>query len=317
MKTLKIIACILIFAFLSVQMISCNLSEQPIHKYKRIKISGGTLDSEDSALNKTVSKATKVEYNAKEAFATTVPIYEINRRIVTDDELLQFAEIMGVNGELKKYGAKTYMDTDTHVLNVIDNSLYYHRNDYAKNEMTKSDEDLIREAKAIAEKLTILKGEYECVGVVSTQRLEDSEKGDIVVSKRIAFRKLIDGNRIIGNEICDFYFCSDGLYSISLELYDYSAVGEMELIPLNKAKEKIKTPDAFSITSDNGNDALSEKADTLCVERVKLLYVNQYTQGCTIIQPVYNFIGTAATANESVSFSSRIIAVPEKYTYVE
>ena len=65
MKTLKIIACILIFAFVSVQLISCNLSEQPIHKYKRIKISGGTLDSEDSALNKTVSKATKVEYNAK------------------------------------------------------------------------------------------------------------------------------------------------------------------------------------------------------------------------------------------------------------
>ena len=37
-----------------------------------------------------------------------------------------------------------------------------------------------------------------------------SSDGDYIESKRVSFRRLIDGVRVIGNDICDLYFDSNG-----------------------------------------------------------------------------------------------------------
>ena len=48
-----------------------------------------------------------------------------------------------------------------------------------------------------------------------------SSDGDYIESKRVSFRRLIDGVRVIGNDICDLYFDSNGLYDIEIKFYDY------------------------------------------------------------------------------------------------
>lgn len=56
--------------------------------------------------------------------------------------------------------------------------------------------------------------------------------------------------------------------------------------------------------------------DKLQVERVKLLFVNQFYRGCIILQPIYIFIGTAIDIDgDHVEFHSKVIAIPESYTY--
>ena len=47
-----------------------------------------------------------------------------------------------------------------------------------------------------------------------------------------------------------------------------------------------------------------------------LLYSSQYSRGCTILQPIYVFSGTALMEEErEEEFSLTVIAIPEKYTY--
>ena len=299
---------------------SCSMinNTEISEKYKRIEISSPSMSNELSDLEKTVSFFTKVEFEAKETFSETMPIYKITPRKLSEEEMIEFGEACGVVGEVNKTSPRTYIKTpneDT-VRLTNGNELSYYAGKIERNELTKSDDELIQEAKAIKEKINFLEGEYECLGVTSVVTTENNGE-EYVTRKRISFRKILNGSRIIGNEIFDIYFCSGGLYGIELHLFEYEEIGEMELIPLKDAKDKIKKPDAFALTESDGKSELSEKADTLRVERVKLLYVNQYSDGCTIIQPVYNFMGTATVNDESLEFSSRVIAIPEKYTYTE
>ena len=84
----------------------------------------------------------------------------------------------------------------------------------------------------------------------------------------------------------------------------------MTLVPMEEAEARIKTPDSFTIEANFG------KANTLQVDNVNLRLVNQYSSGCTILQPIYSFIGTATfDDNSQAEFISRIIAIPESYTY--
>ena len=119
-----------------------------------------------------------------------------------------------------------------------------------------------------------------------------SSDGDYIESKRVSFRRLIDGVRVIGNDICDLYFDSNGLYDIEIKFYDYEKTGELDMLTLDEAVAKIKEPDAFVLESAT-NRNFSGAADKLTVERTKLLFVNRYSDGCEILQPVYNLMGTA------------------------
>ena len=56
-------------------------------------------------------------------------------------------------------------------------------------------------------------------------------------------------------------------------------------------------------------------ADKLKTGRTKLLFVNQYSNGCEILRPVFNLTGTAENKGGSVEFAARIIAIPERYTH--
>jgi hypothetical protein len=102
--------------------------------------------------------------------------------------------------------------------------------------------------------------------------------------------------------------------SIRIRLYDYEKVGMMDVVSLMDAESQLKTPDDFDIRTSNL--AQDNKVDILKVENVYQRLVNQHSNGCEILQPIYFFKGTATLEdNTQAEFSSKIIAIPESMTY--
>ncbi len=308
-----------IFIAMALVFSGCYVQEG---QYKRINLNGTTLGEDDGHYNKAASKKTTVEYNATETFADTMPIYEITPRVISEEEVMELAAAFNIKGELDKsnpilYKYQLKQDEIVHIrVDDPGNRICFRFDKTFKEEMKQTDEELISQAKEIFNKLSIIDGKYECLGItkIGTVSGDDFEYID---DKRVSFGKLIDGTRTIGEECCYMLFNSDGLAYMELELYDYEVIGEMDMVPLETAKSKIKNPDALGTYEIEGKPKLTDTAEKLTVERVKLIYVNQYGDGCTILQPVYNFIGTATNGEECMEFQSKVIAIPDKYTYTE
>ncbi len=310
MKKLLFIA--LLFAICLPLFVGCSTEKL---KYKRIDINATMLDGSKSELAETIGLSTKVNTQVKEIFLTTMPVYEITPRIISDEDFSRFANYLNIQGQASVQNDVLVLSENeqTVLLREKNNQLSFWTS-YAEKSITKTDEELIAQAEEIFDSLPIIDGEYECLGVLSEQTITHPASGTkMIVVKRIGFRKLIDGTRIIGGDRCDLYFSEDGLTNIELELYDYTKVGEIPMLSLDDAIDKIKDADAFSVDTDE--TTFSGVADKLTVERVKLLYVNQYSEGCTILQPVFNLMGTAENDSGTAEFSAKIIAIPEKYTY--
>jgi len=167
-------------------------------------------------------------------------------------------------------------------------------------------------ARELFDTLPALKYQYECVGVSAV--VSTTENGETIpLRKTIAFRKIISNMRVIGNDQLNIYFDANGICEFKIDFVEYEQIGEMDLVPFDEAAKRVKTPDVFVLYDDN--DTITGAAKRLKVEKVKMLLINQSGEGCTILQPIYNFIGTAENEIGSAEFHSRIIAIPDKYTY--
>ncbi|MBP3322362.1 MAG: hypothetical protein J6M12_08405, partial [Clostridia bacterium] len=99
---------------------------------------------------------------------------------------------------------------------------------------------------------------------------------------------------------------------IYAKTYDYKKTGTMDLVSYESAVQRIKNPDSLSVDGS----ATDQKLQALCANQVELYFINQDSRGCTILQPIYNFKGTATSAGgKEGEFQSKIIAIPESYTY--
>lgn len=231
-----------------------------------------------------------------------LPIYTITERSISQEDYQQMQE-------------KLQLSNKPVSLTLEGNVVHYNLADYTdfnRGYFNMTDEEIEKLAWETFNKIPFMEGEYEYLGIRNTMRVYYSE-GEHVTRVGVSFRRLLDGVRVIGEDSCMLYFDGSGLVEIRIEMYDYKKIGIMDMVSLEDAAARIKTPDSFSV------DINSEEvniADTLQVDRVKLLLVNQYSEGCTILQPVYNFIGTAALEDGTqAEFSSKIIAIPESYTY--
>lgn len=286
----SLLCCILLL------LCGCNRKAE---KYKRISFESETLGEKD----KWVSKDTTVINNAREGFEVQMPIYEISKRYISEEEMGQLEMALGVeswyheeirNGEIHNLLAP-YNDPS--------------RGYFCDLEMT--DDELEKLAWKTFNKIPFMEGEYEYLGITGNYTLWTMEKGEFETAVIVSFRRLIDGIRVVGNDACDLTFDGSGLQEVHISLYNYKEIGTMDVVSLTEAATKVKTPDAFSIEKEGA-------AETLQVDRVKLLLVNQYSRGCTILQPLYNFIGTATLEDGTqTEFSSKVIAIPEEMTYEE
>lgn len=283
-------------------------------QYKRISLSSEMLGDKLDIMQTTLVNSTKVECTAQESYSDKMPVYEISPRTISREEFQIMADFLEIEGEIIDTDNSFKLYSDNGCLLLKDgNILSFWTTDKISEAMTQTDEELETQAKAIFDTLPLIEGEYEYLGVTSEQTVYANDE-NYIESKRVSFRRLIDGVRVIGNDICDLYFNSRGLYDIEIKFYDYEKTGELDMLSLDDAVDKVKTPDAFVLYSDT-NRNFSGAADKLKIERTKLLFVNQYSNGCEILQPVFNLIGTAENEGGSVKFSSRIIAIPERYTH--
>jgi hypothetical protein len=284
-------------------------------EYQKIRLSGVSLGAD---YEETVTSDTKISFDnidGKDNIPTKMPIYQIKYKTIDKDIYNAFKEFFGIKDEDIIQSTEFSALTDTKTIQANEDSsliecFYRYDTDIP---ITYSDNELEIMAKEWFAKIPCINHEeYEYVGVASTESINvDGE--DIPIRKRIAFRKIINGMRVIGDDQCDLYFNSKGFCGISIDFVEYEQIGEMDLIPFEDAKERIKTPDAFVLYNDS--NTITGVAAQLKVERVKMLLVNQSSSGCAVLQPIYNFIGTAENETGSAEFNSRIIAIPDKYTF--
>jgi hypothetical protein len=203
---------------------------------------------------------------------------------------------------------------DEQIAALVENGIRYiePRNIGGKSIIDFTDEELIEKAQRVFEGLN-LDGEYECLGIASVQILTVRNES-FPCSKRVAFRRIVDGHRVIGDDYCDIYMCSEGVYDINAKLFNYVENGEIDVLDMETVISRVKTPDSFSFEKSAVFEGLVSK---ITINKSKMLLVNQYDNECEILQPVYNLMGVAENESGSTEFSSKIIAIPDKYIKYE
>lgn len=252
-------------------------------------------------------------------FPQKLKVYKIVPRKITKEYFSSLALSLGIMGEVRTdiSNFEYYAADPESVFPHADTKIYYSNGEIGyvnykggDTPITDTDEELIEKAKAVFNSLN-LKDEYECVGIESVLTVLKNDE-EYLPAKRVAFRRVVDGYRVIGDDYCHIYMCAEGVYSINLTLFDYIENGEIDVMSMGEVISKVTTPDALSVDLSTSKN-YSGVAKTLSIDRTKLLLVNQYEDECEILEPVYNLMGIAENENGSIEFSSKIIAIPDKY----
>lgn len=294
-RILAILLCCVLFLL-------CGCKTEPVaeqKKYKRISFESEALGDEIDR----ISDNAIVKIDANESIPNHMPIYKITEHKISENEFQQMLDNLGIS-------TTSYPDGD---YELDGNHIYVSladATDFSRGYFDMTDEEVEAAAWEVFNKIPFMEGEYECVGILNRYWLDDGT-GVHTTRAGVGFYRLLDGVRVVSAQTCVLYFDGSGFVEASLTLYDYENINTMDIVTLDDAETRIKTPDDITI-GKNGNVNLIE------VERVKLLLINQYSRGCTILQPIYNFIGTATLEDGTqTEFSSKVIAIPEEMTYEE
>lgn len=270
-------------------------------QYKRISFNDDSLglqnieyiDSNTKVVDNITNKVTDTEF----------PVYKITKRNISKKEFQKM---------LKNLNIDNYSEVFDHKGNKIVGSLVSYT-DTSRGYFKMTDDELEKMAWEVFEKLPFIDGTYEYFGIKSTTTLIDSE-GEHITRVGVSFRRTIDNIKVIGNDRVFLYFDGSGLVELSIELYDYKKIDTFDMVPLDVALSSIKNPD--SIVFDEKLKQITAHIDTLQVKNSSIIFYNQYSRGCKILQPVYDFSGSAIDSDgNQTAFNARIIAIPDKYTY--
>lgn len=294
-----VVACVLAVLIATAQITDFKVS-------KRISFGGATLDDEIVC----VDENTQVINNATDSLPAQLPIYKIKKKNFTQKEFEHIQQNVKVIKTFSDYEQTWEMED-----NVISG-------DFAPfglkgGTWTKTEEELEKMAWETFRQIGCLEGEYVYYGIRGGGT-HSSATETVQTEVLVSFYPVLDGIRVIGNSRCNMWFNDGGLVRIDIERYEYRKIGTMKLIPLEDAESRINTPDDFSLYDADGHNIYDYAyAESLNVEQVEFLYINQHRKGSSILQPIYNFKGTAILKRDGsqVRFSSRVIAVPEFYTY--
>ena len=269
-------------------------------KYKRISFKSDAMSEQ----LRCIKDDTVVVNKSTETFPAQMPIYRIKQRSISEEECQQMCENLGLGG-------KRYYEFELNGNHLFLNLAA--RVDFTRGFFEMTEEEGEKLAWELFKKIPFIEGEYECAGLKDKYIHRDS-KSSHIARAGFVFCRVVDGVRTVGNDQCTIFLDGSGLVAISIRLFDYEKIGTMDMVSLADAKSKLKSPDDFDIGSHSGNNEVA----TLQVEKVALRMVNQYSAGCTILQPIYYFTGTAMYKDGyETNFSSKIIAIPEEMTYEE
>ncbi len=170
MKKAVVLVCVFVLAALL--FTSCQ-------RFKKISFSTESLGE---VLDAHITENTSVIGSYELSAPKTVPMYSISKRVLTDDEYVQILSLL----DIKEDDPKVFIDRK-------DNSLLVTiREPYAKKDYSVSDEETLRMEKEVFDKIPVISGEYECLGIKSFFTISDSEGDhgenkdcDIVISNLI------------------------------------------------------------------------------------------------------------------------------------
>ena len=285
-------------AFILVLCLLCSLSGCA-KKYQRISFDGEELGAEVELY---VDEQTKVTNLTKDQFPKELPIYEITPRDISQEDFEKMLQNLQIEDQRSRFD----LDGNTVSGDVMSIT------DYSAGDFSMTDEDLEVLAKETFAKLPFTQGEYEYKGITGKTTISGDAVGKIVTRVYVRFSRVLDGVRVAGNDRCELGFDNNGFVDMYVRVYDYKKTGTMDLVSYESAVQRIKNPDSLSVDGS----ATDQKLQALCAEQVELYFINQNSRGCTILQPIYNFKGTATSAGgKEGEFQSKIIAIPESYTY--
>lgn len=271
--------------------------------YQRIDLSTEDLGDD---VERYIDSNTQIVNTAGGEFMEQFPVYKISKRNISNLEYLWMLNNLG----LDQNSIVSYSGVEENIASVYVKKL----GDYSIGEFALTDEQVEELAWEVFNKIPFLTGTYVYDGI----HIEDSvseENGSYTFRKGVWFRRTLDGIQIRGNERLEFVFDNSGLVEVYIELYDYTKIDTLNMVSFDSAVEKLLSPDYFRL-GDNIRETELGMIATLHAENVKLTYVNQYQDGCTILQPIYDFSGTATDVDgKEDSFVSLVIAIPEEYTY--
>jgi len=274
--------------------------------HKRISFNSSALSEK---IENHITVDTTVINTVKKDFPSELPIYQITAQEITPSE---FENLLGLLG-LTDNPDYPYDEFELNGNEIFVNLKSY--TDTSRGYFDMTDEQLEILAWELFNKIPFMEGEYEYLGIRDTMKSWTAEDGEQITRVGVSFCKQLDGIRVVDEEDCMLYFDGSGLVGIRIKLFEYTQIGTMEVVPLAQAETRINAPDAFSIETDSNDQKIFS---TLQVDQINMRLVNQYSKGCTILQPIYIFNGTAIFDDSlQTSFSSKVIAIPESYTYEE
>ena len=279
-----------------VMVLLCGCSR--LGKFKRISFDAEILSGD----LKCITDDTIVTYSANESFPSKLPIYYITERTISENDVQKMKENLGIT----KYH-RSILEGNELIFRLVP-----YGDDGRSVYETFTEADLERMAWESLSKIPFANGEYTYAGV--TGSTERSQGGSVykTIEVPVSFYRCIGDISVVGNEKLNLTFDATGLVEVYAVMFDYTQIGMMDVVPLEEAKNKIKTPDWSSLNETSG------KVKTLETDRVQMYLINQHSKGCQILQPIYTFYGTAKTeAGGQTSFKSRVIAIPETMTYEE
>ena len=294
--TNKILAMMLCVAL--VVLSGCNATPE---LYKRISFKNNSLSEEFDYL----SNETAVINKAKNSFSPQIPTYKISERAISDNERQLLMASLGMPTNPYRFEH----EGNRIVISLVGTT------DSSRGYFDMTEEEAIEEAWKLFKQISFIDGEYECIGVRESTVRRD-KYGEHTLRAGVTFCRVLDGIRVTGNDSCTLTFDGSGLVGVSIALYNYEKIGIMDLVPMEEAELKLKEPDDFDIGTLE--DQPYKKVETMEVEQVGLRLINQYSRGCSILQPIYFFSGIATLEDGTKEeFSSKIIAIPESMTYEE
>lgn len=313
---MKITAVLLIVCIL-LSMTGCSFKMiEPAHQFKRLQFDNEDLGNGTSWEEK-ITDSMEYSYEAKETFSSTLPVYEITPRIITDSELESLRE--SLDNLITDPARKMVIWREDNLLDApmicgerVNTKSHFFPEDVPDFNM--SDSELKHLAQQVFDSIPFIDTPYVYLDGTRGYSSSSTDDTEHLRTVFVYFVPVINGMNVYSSDHIVMIFDQYGLLFFQFVLFRYQQIGQINLVPLEDAKSRILNPDELG-SHDQANSFTNLKSMT--IERLEMNYYNYYYTGNTVLQPVYHFIGTAVDENgKSTRINSVVNAVPEEYTYI-
>ena len=294
---------------LLISILLCGCSS--VEPFQRIHLTRwGTTWDGPTDFERAVDEDTEVECSVEYTFARSFYLYRITPRKLTMEDARAFAAALGVTLEINAIQDWENRDPNG-VVRLRKNILEFEKPAVGAGGELPDDETLIRKTEELLKALPTVGEAYVC-----TDLRAGVQGGPGIPIKSLVMNRVVDGLPVSDEDRCVVYYAAEGLISLKISLYDYEKTGEsLPMLTLADALKQAtdpEDPDAFDL---HDAQALTSPADVLEFDKVTLLYYNQWSNGCDILQPVFVLEGYAKNGQEKVKLTFRVIAIAQRFTF--